>query len=73
MTESANAMTYRTERLDTAWGGWRSDDVELQGVTAKRALDAARDSTRDSVVQRRVVNERTSDVVATYRRGRKVR
>jgi hypothetical protein len=68
---SDRATTYRTERYDTAWAGWRCDDVELRGVTAKRAHDAARDSTKDSTIKRRVVNETTGETVATYTRGRK--
>lgn len=62
--------TYRTDRWNAAYGGWKHDDAEVSGRHLAAALDIARKSTNGSV-RRRVVHEGTGKVVAVYIRGRR--
>lgn len=62
--------TFRVERYDPAWGGFRNDDLTVGGLGVTPAKKRARTQSQGTTQPVRVVNEATGVVVATYRRGR---
>lgn len=67
------ADTFRVERYDPTWGGFRNDDLAPRGLSKNAARRRGMAMSHTSRQVQRVVNESTGEVIAQYLRGQRHR